>query len=94
MDIDPDTYNMDPALIAGAVTAKTKVILPVHLYGKLADMEAIQQTAERFGLPILEDACQAIGATGVGRWATMTALSFNPHKKHGGLRQGGRPADP
>jgi perosamine synthetase len=69
VDIDPATFNIDPALIEKAITPRTKAILPVHLYGHLCDMEALQAIADRHGLKIIEDACQAVGATFQGRAA-------------------------
>jgi len=62
VDIDPVTMNLDPELVAAAVTGRTRAILPVHLFGRLADMSAIRQLARRHDLAILEDACEAIGS--------------------------------
>jgi perosamine synthetase len=61
-DIDAATFNLDPQLIERAITPRTKAILPVHLYGYLCDMDALQAVADRHGLKIIEDACQAVGA--------------------------------
>lgn len=72
VDIDPETYNLDPACLEPAITSKTKAIMPVSLYGQMADMEAIEAIAEAHGLTIIEDACQAIGATRLGRRAGST----------------------
>jgi perosamine synthetase len=62
VDIDEETFNINPALIEAAITPKTKAILPVHLYGYPCDMDAISGIAEKHGLVIVEDACQAVGA--------------------------------
>ena len=67
VDIDKTTFNIDPALVEEAVTPRTKAIMPVHLYGLMCDMEALQSVARRHRLSIIEDACQAIGATYKGR---------------------------
>jgi perosamine synthetase len=63
VDIQPDTFNLDPDLIERAITPKTKAIMPVHLYGYVCDMEALQAIADKHGLAIIEDACQAVGAS-------------------------------
>jgi perosamine synthetase len=67
VDIDEGTFNLNPALIEQALTPRTKAILPVHLYGYMCDMDAIQAIADKHGLEIIEDACQAIGAAFKGR---------------------------
>src|SRR5687768_2984747 len=67
VDIDPLTCNADPEAIRRAITGKTKAIMPVHLYGLMADMDAIGKLAAERAIPVIEDACQAIGATGHGR---------------------------
>src|SRR5512136_682352 len=69
VDIDEATFNIDPALIERAITPRTKAIMPVHLYGYVCDMDALQAIADRHGLKIIEDACQAVGATYRGRAA-------------------------
>ena len=93
VDIDPVTYNIDPAQIEAAVTDKTKAIMPVHLFGQVADMEPIMQIAARHSLAVIEDACQAISATYKGQKAgaigTCGCFSFFPSKNLGGIGDGG-----
>jgi dTDP-4-amino-4,6-dideoxygalactose transaminase len=62
VDVDPETFNIDPACVEAAITPRTKAIMPVHLYGYVCDMDALQAIADRHGLAIVEDACQAVGA--------------------------------
>src|ERR1700687_2027834 len=69
VDIDPRTYNINPALVEAAITESTRAILPGHMYGQCADMDALLEIAERHDLPIVEDGAQAIGATDRGRRA-------------------------
>lgn len=69
VDIDEETFNIDPALIEASITPRTKAILPVHLYGQMSDMDQIQKIADQFGLRLIEDACQAVLATYNGRFA-------------------------
>jgi len=93
VDIDIKTYNMDPALIEKAVTPKTKAIVPVHLYGQAADMDAIMEIAKRRDLKVIEDCAQAIGATYKGKKAgafgDAGCISFFPSKNLGGFGDGG-----
>jgi dTDP-4-amino-4,6-dideoxygalactose transaminase len=93
VDIDPKTYNIDPSRIKAAVTKKTKAIMPVHLFGQVADMEPILQIARQHSLPVIEDACQAISATYKGKKAgaigTCGCFSFFPSKNLGGIGDGG-----
>ncbi|MDG3003405.1 DegT/DnrJ/EryC1/StrS family aminotransferase [Paludisphaera mucosa] len=93
VDIEPDTYNIDPAKIEAAITPATRAIIPVHLYGQTADMAPIREIAERHGLMVLEDAAQAIGAAYQGARAgtlgTASAFSFYPSKNLGGFGDGG-----
>lgn len=93
VDIDPQTYNMDPAKLAAAVTERTKAVIPVHLYGCPADMTPILDVARRHHLIVIEDACQAHGATYHGaRTGTLghaAAFSFYPGKNLGAYGDGG-----
>jgi dTDP-4-amino-4,6-dideoxygalactose transaminase len=93
IDIDPKTYTMDPALIERAITKHTKAILPVHLYGQMADMDPILEIAKKHNLLVIEDACQAHGAEYKGRRAGsighMAAFSFYPGKNLGACGEGG-----
>lgn len=93
IDIDPETYNMDPALIEASITPKTKAILPVHLYGLCADMDPILKIAKKHNLRVIEDTAQAIGSEYKGRMAgSMSdagAISFFPSKNLGGFGDGG-----
>lgn len=93
VDIDPVTYNIDPAGVAAALTSKTRAIVPVHLYGHCADMDALMSIAAGAGVPVIEDACQSIGATWQGRQAgSMGAagcFSFFPSKNLGAFGDGG-----
>lgn len=89
VDVDERDLNIDPAQIEAAVTERTKAIVPVHLYGQLADMEAIASIAERRGVVLIEDAAQAIGARGAGSFGAMTTLSFYPSKNLGAMGDAG-----
>jgi dTDP-4-amino-4,6-dideoxygalactose transaminase len=93
VDIDPETYNLDPAKISAATTDRTKAILPVHLYGQCAEMDPLLEISTRTGVPIIEDAAQAIGAEDRGRRAgsfgLAGTLSFYPTKNLGGAGDGG-----
>jgi dTDP-4-amino-4,6-dideoxygalactose transaminase len=93
VDIDPVTFNADPSAIRRALTRHTRAILPVHLYGLCADMDAILATAAEAGVPVLEDAAQAIDATDRGRTAgtmgLMGCFSFFPSKNLGAFGDGG-----
>jgi dTDP-4-amino-4,6-dideoxygalactose transaminase len=92
-DCDPQTYNIDPGKVAAAVTARTKAIVPVHLYGQPADMPAIKAIAERHCLSIVEDAAQAHGAeingTRVGLFGDAACFSFFPGKNLGAYGDAG-----
>ena len=93
VDIDPVTYNINPDLIEGAITNRTKAIIPVHLFGQCADMDRIMDIASRRKIAVVEDAAQAIGAEFGGRRAgtlgTIGAFSFFPTKNLGGSGDGG-----
>jgi len=93
VDIDPATYNIDAERIEEAVTDRTRVIMPVHLFGQTADMDPILTVAEKHGLSVLEDAAQAIGAEYHGKRAgqlgDLGAFSFFPSKNLGGAGDGG-----
>ena len=93
VDIDPRTYNIDPAAIEKAVTERTKGIMPVHLFGQMADMDAILAIAKKHNLAVIEDAAQAIGSEYKGRKAgsvgTIGCFSFFPSKNLGGVGDGG-----
>lgn len=92
-DIDPSTANIDPKQIERAITGRTKVILPVHLYGRPADLEPILDIAKRRDLVVIEDACQAHGARyrgrRVGSFGQSAAFSFYPGKNLGAYGEGG-----
>jgi len=93
--VEPDeqTHNIDPDRIETAITSRTRAIMPVHLYGRPADMNSIQTIAQRYGLAIVDDAAQAHGASirnrRIGSLATATAFSFYPSKNLGALGDGG-----
>lgn len=93
VDIDPATYNMNPALLEAAITPRTRAILPVSLYGQPADFEAINIIAARHGIPVIEDAAQSFGATYKGRkscnLSTIGCTSFFPSKPLGCYGDGG-----
>ncbi len=93
VDIDPDTFTMNPAAIEAAITHRTKAILPVHLYGHPADMDPILEVARRHGLVVIEDAAQAHGSKykgrSIGSVADLTCFSFYPTKNLGAYGEGG-----
>jgi dTDP-4-amino-4,6-dideoxygalactose transaminase len=93
VDIEPETFNIDPNLLEAAINSRTKAIQPVHLYGQCADMDPILEIANRHEVPIVEDACQAVGATDGDRFAgtlgRMGAFSFYPTKNLGGAGDAG-----
>jgi dTDP-4-amino-4,6-dideoxygalactose transaminase len=93
VDIDPKTYNIDPNQIEVAVTRRTKAIMPVHLFGQMADMDPIMGVARRYKLAVIEDAAQSITSTYKGRKAGSIGkagcFSFFPSKNLGGIGDGG-----
>ncbi len=93
VDIDPHSFNIDASQIEAAITPRTKAIIPVHLYGQMADMDPIMAVAERHNLVVIEDAAQAIGAEYKGRRAGsighIGCFSFFPSKNLGGFGDGG-----
>ena len=93
VDIDPRTYNLDPALLEAAITPATRAIVPVSLYGQCADFDAINAIAAKHGIPVIEDAAQSFGATYKGRkscnLSTIACASFFPSKPLGCYGDGG-----
>jgi dTDP-4-amino-4,6-dideoxygalactose transaminase len=93
VDIHPVSFTMDPALLEGAITSKTRAIIPVDLYGQVVDMDPILEIANRHGIPVIEDACQAHGAEYKGRKAgafgVAGCFSFYPGKNLGACGEGG-----
>lgn len=93
VDIDETTYTLDPAQLESAITPRTKAIIPVHLFGQMADMDAILAIANRHGIPVIEDACQAHGSRQHGRPAGTRGVagcfSFYPGKNLGAFGEAG-----
>lgn len=93
VDVDPDTFTLDPSQFERAITPRTKAVVPVHLYGQPCDMESILAIASRHGIAVVEDACQAHGATFHGRktgsLGHAAAFSFYPTKNLGTIGDGG-----
>ncbi|MEM8530722.1 MAG: DegT/DnrJ/EryC1/StrS family aminotransferase [Chloroflexota bacterium] len=93
VDVAEHSHNLDPALLEAAITPRTKAIMPVHLYGRMADMDAIMEIAKRHNIPVVEDAAQAHGATYHGSMAgsigACGCFSFYPSKNLGALGDGG-----
>ena len=93
VDIDPLTCNIDPAAVRAAITPRTRAVIPVHLYGQCADMDPVIAVAQAAGIPVIEDACQAIGARYHGRQTgslgTIACFSFFPSKNLGAFGDAG-----
>ncbi len=98
VDVDPVTQTIDPAALAAAITPRARAVIPVHLFGRLADMAAVMAIADRHGLFVIEDAAQAHGAwrtdadaqpRRAGQWGHLAAFSFYPSKNLGALGDGG-----
>ncbi|QVM92790.1 DegT/DnrJ/EryC1/StrS family aminotransferase [Pseudomonas entomophila] len=93
VDVDPKTYNLDPALLEAAITPRTKAIIPVSLYGQCADFDSINAIAKRHGLPVIEDAAQSFGGVYNGvrscNLSTVACTSFFPSKPLGCYGDGG-----
>lgn len=93
VDVCPKTYNLDPQKIEAAITPKTKAIIPVSLYGQCADLDAINAIANKYGIPVIEDAAQSFGATYKGKkscnLSTVATTSFFPSKPLGCYGDGG-----
>ena len=93
VDVCPKTYNLDPKLLEAAITPRTKAIIPVSLYGQCADLDAINAIANKYGIPVIEDAAQSFGATYKGKQScnlsTVACTSFFPSKPLGCYGDGG-----
>lgn len=98
VDVDPQTQNMDPAAFAAAITPQTRAVIPVHLFGRMADMPAICEIATRHNILVIEDAAQAHGAwlpdaagkpRKAGQWGSIACFSFYPSKNLGALGDAG-----
>ena len=93
VDVDPDTYNIDPALIEAKITPRTRAIMPVHLFGRCAEMDAVWDIADRHGLYVIEDAAQSFGSDYRGRrcgtLGVVSCFSFYPSKNLGTLGDAG-----
>ena len=93
VDVDPDTYNLSPKAVEQAITSRTKALLPVHLYGHPCDLDALLAISRRHGIPLIEDAAQAHGATyggrRVGGFGSASCFSFYPAKNLGACGEAG-----
>lgn len=93
IDLDPVSFNATGKLVEAAITPRTKAIMPVHLFGLLAEMPAIMEVARKHNIPVIEDACQSLGAKGwgksAGQFGDMTGCSFYPTKNLGAFGDAG-----
>jgi dTDP-4-amino-4,6-dideoxygalactose transaminase len=93
IDIEPDTYNINTALLEAAITPRTKAIIPVHIFGQPVQMDVVMELARKYGLHVIEDACQAMGSAykhrPIGSIGTAGCFSFFPTKNLGGYGDGG-----
>lgn len=93
VDVDPLSFNLDPGALEEALTGRTRAVIPVHLYGQIADVDAIGEIAQNAGLMVIEDAAQAHGAEYMGKragaWGRAACFSFYPAKNLGALGDGG-----
>lgn len=93
VDVDPKTYNLDPSLLEAAITDRSKAIIPVSLYGQCADFDSINEIANKYNIPVIEDGAQSFGATYKGRrscsLSTIACTSFFPSKPLGCYGDGG-----
>lgn len=94
VDIDERTFNLDPAQVIASITPRTKAVMPVHLFGRCADIEPVLEATARYGIPVIEDAAQALGARddngrNAGSMASVGCFSFFPSKNLGGFGDGG-----
>jgi dTDP-4-amino-4,6-dideoxygalactose transaminase len=93
VDIEPDTFNLDPAAVERAITPRTRAVMPVHLFGQCATMDRIQQICDQRGISVVEDCAQSIGADFDGRpcgsWGVAGCTSFYPSKNLGAYGDGG-----
>ena len=93
VDVEPDTFNLDPAAVERAITSRTRAVMPVHLFGQCAAMDRIQQICDHRGIPVVEDCAQSIGADfdrrPCGSWGVAGCTSFYPSKNLGAFGDGG-----
>ncbi len=96
IDLEPASFNATGPIVEAAITQRTRAIIPVHLFGQMADMPGIMAVASKRGIPVIEDACQSLGARGwgkgAGQFGDMTAYSFYPTKNLGAFGDAGMTA--